>query len=443
MLVQSFNRVAFVTASLILLVTLFLLFHAPSNVKLTLPPTFGRHSINPEPQSSLDNKEVRPSSHQEVHSVSTLSKGFFPIDFGTEEGFNPSIIPHPSLENTWIVVAQHRRNSSSKSVWFTELTCNAIFERDALKCVSPPTILPIAATSSDNCQGDLEYFSWNIGPHDARVFYGPKGPYTIYGSNSGYTCFGQWIQDFRMLVEWGGPVLSDDFRMATEVQRPDGYGAIEKNWFLFWDEQGQAYVHYDIAPKRSFARLSSDGGVGQDLAPLAALNDERCMASFMPQVAPQLESIHQASNSLSITLCARSDPSCEPNESNTFILTIFQHKSFYSFHSVYEPYVMLFRQNAPFEILGISSKPMWIQGRHKGANENRDTVRTDFREAEESKDAEMLYVTSISWKSRGQRYHGYHDDVLFIGFGIEDANAGGIDVLAADLVKDMSLCSTL
>jgi hypothetical protein len=383
-------------------------------------------------------------THCEVLSVSTADKRYFLIDFGEQGATNPSIIPHPFLNDTWIIVAQQQKSSVIKnSVWFAELVCNAVFKDDGttLGCVGPPVILPIAATSGDKCVGDLAYFALNVGPHDARAFYGPRTPYAIYGSNSVYACFGQWMLDFRILVDWGFEVFAEkEFRKATELQRPAPYGLIEKNWFVFWDEHEQIYAHYDVAPRRVFAKLEYDGSVGQDLAPLAAAGDDKCMAKYMPKVALENESIHQATNSLSIILCKRSDSSCEANDSNKFILTIIQHKSFYYFHSVYEPYVILFQRTAPFEIYGISSKPIWIHGRGKSG----EGEKPDFLTAEESRSwnqTEMFYITSLSWKTHGQKYDGYIDDVLFIAFGIEDSKAAGIDVVAGDLLVDLGLCS--
>jgi hypothetical protein len=402
----------------------------------TLQPT-GQIQGLPEQSIYDDVGEV----HREVFSVSTMDKKYFLIEFGEQEAMNPNIIPHPVLNDTWIIVAQQQKSSVKTSVWFAELVCNAVFKNGRLGCVNPPMILPIAATSGHNCEGDLAYFTFSVGPHDARVFYGPRMPYTIYGSNSAYTCFGQWMLDFRMLVDWGFETfVEEEFRKATELRRPAPYGLVEKNWFVFWDKHEQIYAHYDVAPRRVFAKLEYDGSVGQDLAPFAAANDELCMAKYMPEVAVELESIHQATNSLSITLCKRSDSSCEANDSNTFILTIFQRKSFYSFHSVYEPYVMVFQQTAPFEIYGISQKPIWIHGRGRPG----EGKKPDFLAAEESKSwnqTEMFYVTSLSWKTQGQKYHGYSDDVLFIAFGIEDSKTAGIDIVAGDLLMDLGLCS--
>jgi hypothetical protein len=466
MLIRGLKRLVAFVSPLVILIFIFLRFyderltstwpfHGGQWTERFFPVWDTNHQHSKPLQDSLSTTTSNEDSgtietdlaetHREVLSVSTADKRYFLIDFGEQGATNPSIIPHPLLNDTWIIVAQQQKNPVIKnSVWFAELVCNAAFKDDGatLGCINPPVILPIAATSGDKCVGDLAYFALNIGPHDARVFYGPKTPYTIYGSNSVYTCFGQWMLDFRMLVDWGFEVFAEkEFRKATELQRPAPYGPVEKNWFVFWDKHEEIYAHYDIAPRRVFAKLEYDGSVGQDLAPLAAADDEKCMAQYMPKVAPENESIHQATNSLSITLCKRSESSCEANDSNTFILTIVQHKSFYSFHSVYEPYVVLFQRTAPFKIYGISSKPIWIHGRGKAG----EGPKPDFLSVEESRpwdQTEMFYITSLSWKTHGQKYHGYSDDVLFIAFGIEDSKAAGIDVLAGDLLVDLGLCPT-
>ena len=405
------------------------------------------NSQPPKEAEELPSKEKTTSNrtygdpdetHRKVFSVSTADKKYFRIKFGEREAINPNIIPHPSLNDTWIIVAQQQRSSVKSSVWFAELVCNAVFKNDALECVDSPMILPITTAPGGKCDGKLDYFTFSVGPHDARVFYGPVNPYVIYGSNSAFTCFGQWMLDFRVVVDWGFELLAENqFRLATELQRPGPYGAVEKNWFVFWDKTGQMYAHYDVVPKRVFAKLGYDGSIGPDLAPFAAPNDETCMAKYMPKIAPKLESIHQATNSLSITLCKRLDPSCEVNDTNTFILTIFQHKSYYSFHGVYEPYVMLFQRTAPFAIHAISQKPIWIHGRGKA--KVPDSLVEEERQSWNQ--TEMFYVTSTSWKKQGQKYHGYIDDELFIAFGIEDSSTAGIDIVAGDLLMDLGLCS--
>ena len=380
-------------------------------------------------------------THDVVFSASTSDKRFFMIDFGDQLARNPNIIPHPVLEDTWIVVAQLRPESNQ----FAQIACNAKFDNGTLRCINHAVALPIAPTFGDKCTGDLEFLGLNRGPHDARVFYGPRTPYTIYGSNSAFTCFGQWVQDFRTLVEWGYETFDEnDFFHPTELQRPPPWGTMEKNWFLFFDQDDQAYLHYDVAPNRVFAKVETDGAVGSNLAILTATHDEKCMARFMPKVGPQLESIHQATNSLLITLCKRNDPSCIPDGRNTFIFTIFQHKTYFNFHAIYEPYLMLFEQAAPFKIHGISKKPFWIHGRGEGIRTAETGHTHPFRRNDEDKSSEvkeeMFYITSMSWKNTGQKYHGYMDDVLFVGFGIEDEQPAAIDISAGELLHSLGTC---
>ncbi|KAF4972310.1 hypothetical protein FSARC_1089 [Fusarium sarcochroum] len=368
------------------------------------------------------------ATHHEVFSVSTKNKQFFEVDFGDYAALNPNFIPHPTLDNTWVVVAQWLQDGGNH-LWFAELVCDATFQDDVLKCLHSPTTLPVTATiGGDKCEGDMSYFEWNMGPHDARVFYGPEKPYTTYGSNSIHTCFGQFVQDLRTLTSWKGDMGNlSEFRIGTELQRPLSlpWNAVEKNWFLFWDINDNMYTHYDITPNRKFAQINPDGSAGDDLAPFSAVNDEQCLAKYLPKLATNLESIHQATNSLKITMCRRDEPSCVPDESNTFIMVIFQHKSYFNYHSVYEPYVMMFKQQAPFEIHAISRKPIWIHGRKQYPDKST---------------SDMFYVTSMSWKSQERKYHGFIDDELFLGFGIEDERTAGINILAADLLKDMGLC---
>ncbi|KAM0511680.1 hypothetical protein ACHAPE_009638 [Trichoderma viride] len=398
-----------------------------------VPLSFGKpEAAGDAPKSYPTGNKSAPldiqTSHQEIFSLSTSDGKYFSIDFaGKHSAMNPNIIPHPTLENTWIVVAQMVRGESEQTVYFTELVCNAAFQGNVLRCLQPPNALPVVPTKGGKCEGDIAYFSSNVGPHDARVVYGPDTPYVIYGSNSQFTCFGQFIQDFRELIDWQGREAgSQSFLEGTEMQRPLPWNAIEKNWFPFWDPFGNMYIHYDVSPKRTFAQINADGTVGLDLSIGTEAEDAKCIAKYYPPILNSLESIHQASNSLKITMCKRTDAICIANESNTFIFTIWQHKTFYNFHGVYEPYLMLFQEHAPFAMHAVSKKPLWIHGRQQQMD--KDT-------------SDMFYVTSIAWKRPSVTYHGYLDDELFIGFGIEDRESGAIDVTAEELMSGLGLCT--
>jgi len=402
----------------------------------------------PEPFKYPSNQD---RTYHEIFSASRADGSYFKIDFGPGEAnaiMNPNIIPHPTSAGVWIVVAQQFQ--TGEPGLFSELVCNAVFATDddgnaPLRCAFPATALPVEHTTGDGCLGEHAFLGMGRGPHDARVFLGPRAPYVVYGSNSGFTCFGQFVQDFRRLVEWKeedeveessqvesvtaltseGEKEAVAFAKGIEMQRPLPWHEMEKNWFLFWDRNGDRYVHYDVFPQRGFAKLAEDGAVGPDLAAPTAEVDERCLKTFLPSLPPQLESIHQATNSLAITMCRRADPGCKADEANTFLFTVIQHKTYYQFHGEYNPYVVLFRQEEPFVLHAVSKKPIWIHGREKMPNGLTN----------------MLYVVSMSWKTKGQRYHGFLDDVLFLAFGIEDSQAGGIDVLASDLLEELGLCA--
>lgn len=414
--------------------------------------------------------------HIELHSVAMSHRNYFLIKFGSEEVLNPNIIPHPRLNDTWIVVAQRAGEENVGIVKpSTELVCNARFIEEVLTCVDvdagkarddksdgsdsaevavEPTPLPIEPTTGGpgNCPEEVAFFSLNVGPHDARVFRTPRGdPLIIYGSNSHVTCFGQWLQDFRALVPdflnssgaAAAAAAADNnnkhhqhqtldpsaFATGTELQRPGSspYKLIETNWFLFWDAAGAAYVHTDLRPQRAFAPLRADGSAGPSSRKskkrwsAGTADDDACLGQHLPD-SPDLE---QASNSLAVTLCRRTDPECVPTEENTFVFVMVQQRTVADDgHVGWHPYVVVFRQRAPFEVWAVSKWPIWISGRRLLPNG----------------DTEGLRMTSINWREKGSGYHGFVDDVLFLAFGREEKEGGAMDVLAGDLLGHLALC---
>jgi len=422
-----------------------------------VPTTSGAHEESPKstPDNTIatvedtdeedDDYSTLPDKidYRELFSLSTVDRKFSSIFTGGTNIYNPNIIPNPSDHNLWIMIAQHEQSGQDVTV-SEEVTCNVGLLDGTMVCTAEPVVIPVEPSIAGNCTGDFSYFNFRSGPRDARMCYGPDAPYILYGSQSSYSCIGIWMEDARMLLsdfDAEKSVVPKLFTHATEVQRPPPVRGMEKNFFLFWDSENRAFVHHDIYPHRVFAQLSFDGSVGPDLAVNSASKDNVCLAMYMPALTPTDESIHQATNSLSITLCKRQDPTCVPNDSNTFIFTIFQHKSYHDYHGVYEPYVMVFERNAPFAIHAISQRPLWIHGRAALTKDTHSLLyENDPGKEIPAGHTEMFYMTSISWKTHGQKYHGYLDDPLFLAFGIEDTRAGLIDVLAEDLFQDLGLC---
>ncbi|SMR59138.1 unnamed protein product [Zymoseptoria tritici ST99CH_1A5] len=401
------------------------------------------HLLSPEQQAAA--AKIVNSERLEIKSKITKNGEYLRVDFlGAHRGFNPSVIPHPYKTDppTWLMIANKDLSQADMTYFNYQLVCEAEIRDDKMQCTKPPLTLPIASTSSHQCsQYGLDGANDVIGPHDARIFHGLEQPFVTWMTPSQYTCLGQYLQDARRLVPWDQyhAYTNDtaDFFWPTELRRPPPIDGVEKNFFLFWAADGQAYIHHDIkSDHRVFAKLNtSDGVVGPDLAPLSAEKDSKCLTRLMPELNPEtkLEFIHQATNSLLVTTCNRSDPQCQRTDDNTFIMTLFQKKSFYG-HGMYEPYIMLFKQTAPFEVVGISSKSLWYNGRGRPEGEwQKDTWRPHGQ-------TEMLFTTSMSWQSHDLTYHGHLDDVLFLTFGVEDKRGGILDVVVGDLIADLAYC---
>lgn len=379
--------------------------------------------------------------YRELFSLTTRDRKFFPIFAEGQKIYDPSILPHPSKHDTWIVVAQNQYPGDGQVV------CQSGFLNGKLFCDKAERV-PLKLQQSSipgSCSDDLESYKDSKKSINARMFYSPQVPYISYGAPSQRNCYGQRLQDGRRLLQ--GFAIEQfagqqTFKRPTELQKPGDYHAVEKDYFLFWDAEGKAYVHHDLYPERVFAELDIDGSVGPNLASIATTRDQLCMAKYLPRLdADAAERIQQATNSLSITLCKRRDPLCTPTEANTYIMHVFHLASAVDGHAVHEPYLLLFAQTPPFALVAVSQRPYWIHGRDV-LSANSSSIQYVGRAAEIPEGhTERFSVTGLSWKTHGQKYHGFIDDTVLLGLGIEDSKAGGIDVSAGDLVEDLAFCS--
>ncbi|RMD40846.1 hypothetical protein DV735_g4262, partial [Chaetothyriales sp. CBS 134920] len=352
-------------------------------------------SLLPQEQQDAAAKIVNAPKLNLVSKI-TSNGEYLRVDWhGHHRGFNPSILPHPYKNDTWVLIGNKEMSREDLVYVNVQLVCHAQIHGDTMRCILPPLSLPIAST---------------------------------------------YFQDLRRLITWDSKPYTDEhaeFFWPTEVRTPVKPMPVEKNYFLFWDADGQAYAHQDTKREhRTFAKLNTtDGTVGENLAPLAAVHDAQCLGRLMPEVnlKTKLEYIHQSTNSLLVTLCKRSDPSCRRTIDNTFIFYLFNKKSFYM-HGMYEPFIMLFKQTSPFEVYAVSQKSLWYSGRGLPEGEwQKDTWRPHGQ-------TELLFTTAMSWKSQGLTYHGFLDDTLFLTFGIEDKRAGIMDVMVGDLIADLAYC---
>lgn len=270
-----------------------------------------------------------------------------------------------------------------------------------------------------------------------------------------------------------GPLSS--YSTLTELTRnPAGTrSAIEKNWFVFFSGSGESYLHYDLSdpydgPRgRTFAKLIGNGLTTTNLTdPLESPCLHELGAEKEPDVAKRGGSWHQATNSLRLVLCARTDPSCKPGPENTVFFAIV-HRKFENYLRLplrYERYFIVWSAVAPFYMLGISQYPLlmanetasgWSESQNWADDPaNAKIVQQTQRAGNFTSEpfggkrfwAYFTYTVSISYAWGRDRDEvknknlGYLDDDVLLGIGIDDAGLGFSRVKAADLVQCLRPC---
>lgn len=116
-----------------------------------------------------ENGRVVPD-YREIFSLTTRDRKYFLFWFDGEAAYNPSLIPHPTSAEKWLVVAQHEQ--PAQAAFAQEIVCTASFLFGVLVC-DDATVLPVQPSILGNCQGELAWANLRTGPRDGRMFYGP------------------------------------------------------------------------------------------------------------------------------------------------------------------------------------------------------------------------------------------------------------------------------
>jgi hypothetical protein len=402
-----------------------------------------QHHNTERPVAEVQQVFTYEYNHTEIYSASSTDRTYLRIDFSGSGAYDPSLIPHPILKDTWIIAAQGMDEREKGEDGPYEYVCNAMLNEKGIMHCTTPAVLPVPPPwNPHDCPratGHLKISS----PRQSRIFYGPTTPYLTYKVDAEYTCTGRntskhsgnYVQDLRSLIYLGTkPSAADPFSQSTRLDIPAAAGNMAgKNLFLFWDTDNQTYAHYALSPNRVYGKLDPSGSVVKDNSMQLPASESTCLREYLPPTG-KTASIEQATNSLSITTCKRSDEDCVVSPSNTFIMTIFQHTSSRGAVTIAEPYIILFDRTAPFATHGISKRPLWISGRG-GRPEGNGVI--------DPSQVEKLNIISMSWKGSTQKYNGYADDVIHLAFGIEGKMTAVLDVVASDLLENLGLCSGL
>ncbi|KAK9454727.1 hypothetical protein V1511DRAFT_521856 [Dipodascopsis uninucleata] len=306
--------------------------------------------------------------------------------------YNPNVLPYPrGAKHAYFGIARTspRRNNlfHHELVWCDmDWSKTEGIGRTQLRCVggkSFPLKLPEWATPAGRCVR-IPFMALIQGHSDPRVFFSPVGePLMIVGTNGKANCLNQWVIDLRALV----PHLSKEMRIEhvpirygklTEMPR-DKYNEIEKNWFIMWDERYVGYVQHETE-RRSVQLWQPKSRT--DLRNVAK-PAPKCVTNLLQKYddpSKFANDIHQASNSLRVTLC---DFPCIPTIHNTVLIEIMHVKYKNWLELYYRRYVVVMNATAPFNIIGRTSNLMY--------------AGTDERT--------MLYTVSIGWDNFRFREH--------------------------------------
>jgi len=264
---------------------------------------------------------------------------------------------------------------------------------------------------------------------------------------------------------------------------------MEKNWIHF-SSAIASYLLYETTPTtRSYARLLGNGFTTSNLtSPL----EIPCLLNGFPDPSMEIDlldgynpftgrdrmkggSWHQATNSLKLILCSRSDAEChaKPAMEKEIFLAVVQRKMNNGFNLPmrYERYLVLWSSVPPFEMLAVSRFPVLMANETaSGFSAEENWEGDDLAASTESlvgaeEYARLVgkgvkrdmwyyftYTVSIAWAWRGKEEEGegketpremqsgYLDDDVLLGIGLNDQGQGFAKVRAVELLQCLRTC---
>ncbi|KAK9431336.1 hypothetical protein V1505DRAFT_309400 [Lipomyces doorenjongii] len=350
------------------------------------------------------NPRQKPSSANYLISTVADEGTLTRMDFGHHPPkaprYNPNILPFPKgYKHPYIGFA---RQSPLGVLYHHEIVwCEMDWSetpavgRKILVCAQPAQVLKLAewASKPGSCKS-IPFLSLKEGHSDPRIMFSPRGePLMVVGNNGQSNCMGQFVIDLRVVVpglNWKMNLrhVPIRYKELTELPRPV-YNEIEKNWFVMWDESNIGYVQHETEHRS----VSSLDAPPKKQVNIATSGIPKCLSGLKRQIKDrksQANDIHQATNSLRVTLC---DFPCIPTIHNTVIIELMHMKYKNVYELFYRRYAIIMNVTAPFNIIGRTGSLMY--------------AGTDERT--------MLYSVSITWDHEHHREHGEWDEELHGG----------------------------
>ncbi|KAK9352813.1 hypothetical protein V1523DRAFT_350624 [Lipomyces doorenjongii] len=320
-----------------------------------------------------------------------------------QDRYNPNILPFPKdYKYPYIGFARQSPKAvlyHHEVVWCEmDWSATPTIGLKILKCVQPAQKMNLEEwTSKQGSCTSIPFLSLKLGHSDPRIMFSPHGePLMVVGNNGKANCMGQFVIDLRVVIPGLSTKMKLDhvpirYKTLTELPRPE-YKEIEKNWFLMWDEANIGYVEHETE-RRSVSALNASP---EKQVNIATPGISKCLSALkrpMKKDKGQGNDIHQATNSLRVTLC---DFPCIPTIHNTVIIELLHLKYKNVYELFYRRYAIIMNATAPFNIIGRTGNLMYA-----GTDEKV-----------------MLYSVSITWDHDHYREHDDWDEEVHGGHNV-------------------------
>ncbi|KAK7205600.1 hypothetical protein BZA70DRAFT_278526 [Myxozyma melibiosi] len=329
--------------------------------------------FDPNPLKQLaycSSKQKKPGVHSNFLTNAVTDEGTMArVEFlwgDRTPRYNPNILPYPpGSKLPYLGIA---RISPLRSLYHHELVwCDLkwiqsrTIGRTMLECDGRAKTIQFEKewpTPPGLCK-TIPFLSLMQGHTDPRVFFSPRGePLMVVGTNGRHNCLHQYVIDLRAVIpDLGAKMKLENvpvrYKKLTELTRPV-LSEVEKNWFVMYDEKNVGWIQHDTN-RRTVSLLDPPPAKKK-----GALPEVVNIGNKTPKVVTSLiqtfkdkrtsaNDLHQASNTLRVTLC---DFPCIPTIHNTVIVEILhvKYKNFYELF--YRRFAVIMNATAPFDIIG-------------------------------------------------------------------------------------------